>query len=167
MADVHVVQVEDAQGLLRGPPNSPVTMILQRGGKGGEPIVVTLLRAVPAVGRAVHPAQSPMPTRARAPLPSQAAAVGTSTVEAPLPSAHVPLPSADPTEMRKALCAEFQNIAFLWSDREQQDPVVTALVEWKDDLLCEKVPRLPECASFRHLQQSFLFMRCESSRWRP
>ena len=38
--------------------------------------------------------------------------------------------------MEKALSTEFRKISFLWSG-EQQDPVVTALVDWKDDLLCE------------------------------
>lgn len=165
-----VVQVEDAQGLLRGPPNSPVTMILQRGGKGGEPIVVTLLRAVPG-GMAVHPTQSSMPTRASAPLPPQAPPVRASNAEAHLQPTSTPhlsaTPTSDLTEMHKALCTEFQNISFLWTDSEHPDPMVLALVEWKDDLLCKKFLPLTmsarsghQCAAIR-----LVHVRCLSSRW--
>ena len=123
---------------MRGPPNSPVTMILQRGGKGGEPIVVTLLRAVLG-GAPVHvAAPTATPTRAAAPAaPQPSTFAPPAPVPAPFPPFHDPAPAAppatDPTEMHEALCIEFKNIAFLWE--EKQNPMVSALVEWKDDLL--------------------------------
>ena len=70
------------------------------------------------------------------PLPEQVATVPM------VPPPHVPVPTAAPGEMEKALGTEFRNISFLWSG-EQQDPVVTALVDWKDDLLCESLFPFP------------------------
>ena len=79
-------QVEDAQALLCGQPNSPVTMILQRGGKGGDPLVVTLLRAIPGGNaRMTTLATAPapmMPVRA-APLAPPAPAVAVSSFAPP------------------------------------------------------------------------------------
>ena len=128
-------QTEDAQALLRGQPNSPVTMILQRGGKGGAPLVVTLLRAVP--GGAAEPSTAPAPpVAARTFVPTRAA-------EPPLPPAAEPVweppaavSTAQPGAMDEALGKEFKKISFLWAGKDQ-DPVVAALVDWKDDLLCK------------------------------
>lgn len=142
------LQVEDAQALLFGQPNSPVTMIMQRGGKGGGPLVVTLLRAVP---RDALP-MAEMPRSLPVPYPQQTAKFEEKSLRPdPLPSVLAPAPSlptreppALPTrelpvhtsEMDQALTEEFNNIAFLWGGREP-DPVVAALVHWKDDLLCK------------------------------
>jgi len=50
------------------------------------------------------------------------------------------LPASIPTlhmgsAMDQAMGSEFNQIAFLWGGREP-DPVIAALVGWKDDLLC-------------------------------
>jgi hypothetical protein len=116
-------------------------MILQRGGKAGEPLVVTLLRAVPggnppfsvaAPTRAAPPVAPPhTPARAASPpLPEPVAHVPMA------PPQHAPVSTAAPGEMEKALSIEFKNISYLWSGG-QRDPVHAALVDWKDDLLCQ------------------------------
>ena len=125
-----------------------MTMIMQRGGKGGGPLVVTLLRAVP---RDALP-MAEMPRSLPVSYPQQTAKFEEKSLRPdPLPSVLAPAPSlptreppALPTrelpvhtsEMDQALTEEFNNIAFLWGGREP-DPVVAALVHWKDDLLCK------------------------------
>ena len=133
-------QVEDAQGLLCGQPNSPVTMILQRGGKGGDPLVVTLLRAIPggnARVTAIETARAPMMPLRAAPLAPPVPSVAVSSFPPPPPRELPPVSTAAPGQMEGVLSDEFKNIAFLWGGT-QEDPVVKALVDWKDDLLCKR-----------------------------
>jgi hypothetical protein len=116
-------------------------MILLRGGKSGEPLVVTLLRAVPSGN---PPFSVAAPSRAAPPVATPHTPARAASPPLPEPVAHVPMapPQNAPVstaaqgEMEKALSTEFKNISYLWGGG-QRDPVHAALVDWKDDLLCQ------------------------------
>lgn len=123
-----------------------MTMILLRGGKSGEPLVVTLLRAVPGGN---PPFSVAAPSRAAPPVapPHMPARASTTPLHEPVahvsmaPPQNAPVSTTAPGEMEKALSTEFKNISYLWGGG-QRDPVHAALVDWKDDLLCQ-MPLVP------------------------
>jgi len=122
--------------LLRGEEGTPVTLIFQRSGRGGDPVVVTLIR-VPAGSRTEREVKrSPPPVQQRAvasapPTPSglNSAAPRTSPFKPAEPEV------ATAVEGPAALRQEFKSIAFLWGEDDKRDPIIPVLTEWKDDLL--------------------------------
>mmetsp|Transcript_54153 Transcript_54153/g.128223 ORF Transcript_54153/g.128223 Transcript_54153/m.128223 type:complete len:845 (-) Transcript_54153:123-2657(-) len=154
--DVSGRPIEDVRLLLSGEPNSPVTIILQRAAQA-EPVVATLIRgrgprAAPApippapVARAAPSASASPPPRETSPpvLAAQGMAAPQQHVEK-LPPRQEPGPSAEASAaLEVAMRGEFSKVDFLWGEKER-DPVVVALLSWKDELLYGgPAPDLPQ-----------------------
>ena len=111
--DVVGLTSQDAQAMLSGDKNSPITMIFRRGeGHSNEQVVVTLLRAMAGGRQGLH-------AIAPAGLPAK-------PVNAAL--------NSDILECMKGLRSEFKSISFLWGDTVT-DAVQENMTEWKFNML--------------------------------